>query len=272
MSSQRRSFGQSAVRQIAERPEPRRAASLGKCAYAFRAWDHGICTRAGSIRSSSIPSVIIFTSLTNPLMTRKANVGGSPEQCNDTGWSIWVSFFKAARLGLSSTLYECRLQSNCCSQPCARPYLGRCCDRGTESPFRRVDIAAIEQAFRLATLFIHRSKVSAPSHRDIGSLGDETGLIDSKEATVAVFNHYWSSVGGAGPSVVSAFSCALSRHQGRSFPQCAAHSWILAHRRRAVFPAPSRRRVWVFRPWQTSYPSERIRALTTSRAAGNQQT
>ncbi len=38
--------------------------------------------------------------------------------------------------------------------------------------------------------------------------------------------------------------------------------WISSHRRRAVFPALSRQRVSVFRPWQTSYPSEMRSALS----------
>src|SRR5437016_11801846 len=81
---------------------------------------------------------------------------------------------------------------------------------------------------------------------DIGSPG-ETGLgIDSRLAAFTIVNHPSSSVVGAGLGEVFALSCALSRHQGCPSPQCAARSWISAHRRRAVFPALSPQRVWVF--------------------------
>ena len=71
------------------------------------------------------------------------------------------------------------------------------------------------------------------------------------------FNHSWSNV-GAGLGEVFALSCALSRHQWRPSPQCAARSWISAHRRCAVFPVLSRQKVWVFRPWQSSYQAKRV--------------
>jgi hypothetical protein len=43
----------------------------------------------------------------------------------------------------------------------------------------------------------------------------------------------------------------------RPFPQCVSRPWISARRRHAVFPALSRQRVSVFRPWQTSHPSDK---------------
>src|SRR5216117_3159640 len=78
-------------------------------------------------------------------------------------------------------------------------------------------------------------------------------------ATVSAINKDFSHalsgvVGGLGE--VFALSSALSRHQAQPFPPSVARSWTCAHRRCAVFPALSRQRVWVFRPWQTSYPSE----------------
>ena len=82
------------------------------------------------------------------------------------------------------------------------------------------------------------------------------------------FNHSWSNFAGAGPDEVFALSTALSRHRVRPFPQCVARSWISSHRRRAIFPALSRRTVWVFLPWQTSYPSDR--RLDNSNPIGHQ--
>src|SRR5258708_7008680 len=82
------------------------------------------------------------------------------------------------------------------------------------------------------------------------------------------FIQAWSDVVGAGPSEVFALSCALSRHQGRPSLQRAARYWISVHRRRAVFPAPSRQRVWMFRPSKTSYPSV-FSYLATSYGVGD---
>src|SRR5437870_12799707 len=72
-------------------------------------------------------------------------------------------------------------------------------------------------------------------------------------ATVSAINKDFSHalsgvVGGLGE--VFALSSALSRHQARPFPPCVARSRTCAHRRCAVFPTLSRRRVWVFQPWQ----------------------
>lgn len=75
------------------------------------------------------------------------------------------------------------------------------------------------------------------------------------------FNHSWSNVVGGGPGEVFALSCALSRHQGHPCPQCAARSWISAHRPYAVFPALFRQRVWVFRPWQPHIQAKRVQPL-----------
>jgi len=83
-----------------------------------------------------------------------------------------------------------------------------------------------------------------------------TSLSAELWATGGSFNRSWSNFAGAGPDEVFALSTALSRHRVRPFPLRVARPWISSHRRRAVFLALSRQRVSVFRPWQTSYPSE----------------
>src|SRR5436853_4632222 len=121
--------------------------------------------------------------------------------------------------------------------------------------------------FKVSTYDVWGASENANSDRlpvwpsDFGSPG-ETGLGIDRLAAFTIVNHPSSSVVGAGPGEVFALSCALSRHQGCPSPQCAARSWISAHRRCAVFPVLSRQKVWVFRPWQSSYQAKRVQPLS----------